>query len=134
MPRMGQEARMPSRVELERDGEVPFHTAARSVKISSENYVEGKLRARETAAHISMKAALLSALIAMGICPLALAAEPPPAATNAKPLFDGKTLSGWEGDAKLWRVQDGALTGGSLTETVKQNEFLATTRDFTNFI
>ncbi len=81
-----------------------------------------------------MKAALLSALIAIGLCPLAPAAEPAPATSNAKPLFDGKTLSGWEGDAKIWSVQDGALTGGSLTETVKRNEFLATTRDFTNFI
>ncbi len=61
-------------------------------------------------------------------------AAPPPQGENAKPLFDGKTLAGWEGDAKLWRVEDGALTGGSLSETVKQNEFLATTRDFTNFI
>ena len=25
-------------------------------------------------------------------------------------LFDGKTLSGWEGDPKWWRVQDGTLT------------------------
>src|SRR4051812_20522520 len=50
------------------------------------------------------------------------------------PLFDGKTFTGWEGDAKLWRVQDGCLTGGSLTQTVARNEFLATTRDFTNFV
>jgi putative membrane-bound dehydrogenase-like protein len=49
-------------------------------------------------------------------------------------MFDGATLSGWEGDAKIWRVEDAALTGGSLNETVRQNEFLATTRDYTNFI
>ena len=29
-------------------------------------------------------------------------------------IFDGKTLNGWEGDAKWWRVQDGAIAGGSL--------------------
>ena len=29
-------------------------------------------------------------------------------------LFDGKTLKGWEGDEKLWSVQDGAITGLSL--------------------
>ncbi len=63
-----------------------------------------------------------------------LLAEVPPLAGKTAPLFDGQTLAGWEGDAKLWRVQDGALTGGSLTETVKRNEFLASTRDFTNFI
>ena len=81
-----------------------------------------------------MKAALLSGLISIGLGAVAPAAELPPAASNPKPLFDGKTLSGWEGDAKIWRVEDGVLTGGSLMETVKRNEFLATTRDFTNFI
>ena len=48
-------------------------------------------------------------------------------------MFDGKTLEGWEG-SKLWRVQDGFISGGSLTETVKENDFLASTHDYTNFI
>jgi hypothetical protein len=56
----------------------------------------------------------------------------PPGKTT--PLFDGKTLAGWEGNAKLWRVEDGCLTGGSLTETVTHNDFLASTKDYTNFI
>jgi hypothetical protein len=51
----------------------------------------------------------------------------------AADLFDGKTLSGWEGDLKWWRVQDGALTGGSLTEKIPHNYFLATSRSFQNF-
>ncbi|MGA0558050.1 3-keto-disaccharide hydrolase [Larkinella sp. VNQ87] len=49
-------------------------------------------------------------------------------------LFDGKTFRGWEGDTvKTWRVQDGALVGGSLTETVPKNDFLCTTRPYGNF-
>jgi hypothetical protein len=48
-------------------------------------------------------------------------------------LFDGKTLTGWEGDPKWWRVQDGALTGGSTTEKVPRNFFLATTKSYQNF-
>ncbi len=60
--------------------------------------------------------------------------EPAPAPGPATPLFDGKTLTGWEGNSAIWRVEDGALTGGSLTETVKVNEFLATTRQFSDFI
>jgi hypothetical protein len=65
-----------------------------------------------------------------------LRADPPPAPDKekAKPLFDGKTLDGWEGDAKLWRVQDGCVTGGNATDQVKQNEFLATRADYGNFI
>jgi hypothetical protein len=49
------------------------------------------------------------------------------------PLFDGRTLNGWEGDPKWWRVQDGCLTGGSLTEKIPHNTFLATRRSFQNF-
>ena len=56
-----------------------------------------------------------------------------PGVTAAAELFDGKSLAGWAGDAKWWRVQDGALTGGSLTEKVPHNYFLATKRSFQNF-
>lgn len=34
-----------------------------------------------------------------------------------KPIFDGKTLVSWDGDPKLWRVEDGVITG----ETAKEN-------------
>src|SRR5687767_13497349 len=30
---------------------------------------------------------------------------------KAKDLFDGKTLAGWEGDEKYWRVENGAIVG-----------------------
>jgi hypothetical protein len=60
--------------------------------------------------------------------------EAPPAFPTPTPLFDGKTLSGWEGNPAIWRVEGGALTGGSLTETVKVNEFLATTREYSDFL
>lgn len=49
------------------------------------------------------------------------------------PLFDGKSLDQFEGDAKLWKVEEGEIRGGSLTETVKQNEFLATKKSYSNF-
>jgi hypothetical protein len=48
-------------------------------------------------------------------------------------LFDGKTLMGWEGDVKWWRVQGGAIMGGSLTEKIPQNFFLATRKSYQNF-
>lgn len=53
--------------------------------------------------------------------------------TEAAALFDGQTLQGWEGNSRLWRVENGLLTGGSLTETIPENDFLCTTRRFTNF-
>jgi hypothetical protein len=70
-----------------------------------------------------MRAAILSALL---IALPAIAAEP-------KPLFDGKTLAGWEGDEKTWRVEDGAIAGGSLDTVVPRNEFLCTTASYDNF-
>jgi hypothetical protein len=29
------------------------------------------------------------------------------------PLFDGKTLTGWEGNEKMFRIEDGAIVGGN---------------------
>jgi hypothetical protein len=50
------------------------------------------------------------------------------------PLFDGKTFEGWEGDtAKTWRIENGEIVGGSLTEKVPHNEFLATKKSYKNF-
>jgi glucose/arabinose dehydrogenase/mono/diheme cytochrome c family protein len=54
-------------------------------------------------------------------------------AADPQPLFDGRTLTGWEGNSAVWRVQDGALVGGSLNGN-PQNEFLATTKSYRNFV
>jgi hypothetical protein len=58
------------------------------------------------------------------------------AAADPKPvsLFDGKTLAGWEGETeKTWKVEDGAIVGGSLETTVPRNEFLCTTTSYSDF-
>ncbi|HEV3438092.1 MAG TPA: DUF1080 domain-containing protein [Gemmata sp.] len=60
----------------------------------------------------------------------------PLAAVDPKPesLFDGKTLAGWDGDTeKTWKVEDGAIVGGSLETTVPRNEFLCTTKTYGDF-
>jgi len=42
-----------------------------------------------------------------------------------KPLFDGKSLTGWEGDPTLWRVEDGFITGQTSADApLKYNSFL----------
>jgi len=48
------------------------------------------------------------------------------------PLFDGKTLTGWDGDPKVWRVENGEIVGGSMAGNPR-NEFLTTKRTFFNF-
>jgi len=49
------------------------------------------------------------------------------------PLFDGKTLEGWDFDPAVWRVEDGVITGGSTTEKIKKNFFISTKKSFQNF-
>lgn len=40
-------------------------------------------------------------------------------------LFDGKSLDGWDGNPKLWRVEEGAIVGQTTAkEPIKLNEFL----------
>jgi hypothetical protein len=50
-------------------------------------------------------------------------------------LFDGKTFTGWQGDTvRTWRIQNGALVGGSLHEKVPHNEFISTNRSYENYV
>ncbi len=44
-------------------------------------------------------------LLALSFTPLR--ADPP----SLQPIFDGRTLAGWSGDTRWWRVEDAAITG-----------------------
>jgi hypothetical protein len=60
-----------------------------------------------------------SALLALN----SLAAEEP-----YQSIFNGKDLTGWTGDAKLWSVKEGAITGQTTAENpAKHNSFLVWT-------
>lgn len=60
------------------------------------------------------------------ICFQVGASEPAPAeAPGMKSIFNGKDLSGWDGDPRLWRVKDGVIHGETTAEHVAQgNTFL----------
>jgi hypothetical protein len=50
-------------------------------------------------------------------------------------LFDGKTFKGWEGDTvTTWKITNGEIRGGSLTDTVPHNNFLCTINSYDNFV
>jgi hypothetical protein len=49
------------------------------------------------------------------------------------PLFDGKSLRGWEGDENVFRVEDGAIVGGTLEKPVPHNFFLCTEKEYGDF-
>jgi hypothetical protein len=55
----------------------------------------------------------------------AAALSAPAADAGFKPIFNGKDLSGWEGNASFWSVRDGAITGQSTpTKVVDANTFI----------
>lgn len=56
------------------------------------------------------------------------------AADAMQPLFDGKTLNGWEqhSGAAEYRVEDGAIIGKTVPNT--GNSFLCTAKKYSNFI
>ena len=68
----------------------------------------------------------------------AVAAQRPPAPddnTGFEPIFDGKTLTNWDGEPGFWRAENGTIVGETTPEkALKQNTFLVwrggTVRDF----
>jgi hypothetical protein len=65
---------------------------------------------------------------------LAVISLPLLALTNPLRLFDGKSLKGWEGDLNIFRVENGAIVGGSLKAALPRNQFLCTLQEFSDFI
>ncbi len=50
---------------------------------------------------------------------------PPANDSGFTPIFDGRTLTNWDGDPKYWRVEDGHLVGEITPETlVQRNTFI----------
>ena len=81
---------------------------------------------------IRLMAGLLAGFV---VCDVSAAAEKPSAADGDDKgfvkLFNGKDLSGWEGNAELWTTEDGMIVGDS--PGIKQNEFLATRKRYGDF-
>ena len=71
------------------------------------------------------------ALIFIGASNVAGRAEDKPVEEGFVSIFNGKDLEGWEGDLKLWKAVNGHIVGDS--PGIKQNEFLATTKNYSDF-
>lgn len=48
-------------------------------------------------------------------------------------LFDGKTLSGWEGNKEVFSVKNGAIVAGNAYERIPHNEFLCSEKEYGDF-
>jgi hypothetical protein len=75
-----------------------------------------------------MQSAICLLIVAAGAISAAPAAE-----EGFEPLIDGKSLAGWEGDTKVFRVEEGAIVAGSRSEKIPHNEFLASKEEFADF-
>jgi hypothetical protein len=78
---------------------------------------------------------LVCAIASIGGCekPVASSMENEVGEPAAVSLFDGKSFNGWEGNLDHFRIQDGAIVGGSLERGIRRNEFLCTRKVFGDF-
>ena len=81
---------------------------------------------------MKLKSLFLIAMVA-ACSPLSVFADGKVPTTEAVALFDGETLDGWEFVKGKWRVEDGAVTAGSLTKRTPRNEFIFTAKSYANF-
>ena len=75
---------------------------------------------------------LIAACLLIGS--LIAAAALPAAEEGFTPLFDGKTLEGWEGDSRFWSVEDGAIVGCTDKTPAPHNTFLCSKKTYKNFV
>ncbi|MEK7407729.1 MAG: DUF1080 domain-containing protein [Acidobacteriota bacterium] len=77
----------------------------------------------------------ITALLILLLCSAPLFAQPTAeeARQGFRPLFNGRNLDGWDGDPRLWKVEDGVITGSTEGVTLSQNTFLITKETFGDF-
>ena len=52
---------------------------------------------------------------------------------RSRPLFDGHSLAGWEGNGYWFRIEGDAIVAGRLDQKIPHNQFLCTTERFGDF-
>jgi hypothetical protein len=75
----------------------------------------------------------LLCVVALAAIPLAAQLAQEDKAAGFKPLFNGKDLSEWDGDPRLWRVEKGVLIGSTDGVEIRQNTFLIHKKPVSNF-
>src|SRR5215208_6993843 len=75
---------------------------------------------------------MLFLVAAFAIAPPGMTGQAP-AAQAGVPIFNGRTFDGWEGNLAIFRIEDGAIVGGTLKDKIARNEFLCTTRTYGDF-
>lgn len=97
----------------------------------------GCFRQSQTYMAMLRRTGLRAAIFVRAACITALLCSAQPALAADGPwvsIFDGKTFAGWEGNLDVFRIEDGAIVGGNLRESLPQNEFLCTTDAYDDFV
>lgn len=55
------------------------------------------------------------------------------AQTKFTRIFNGKDLAGWQGNAEVFRVEEGVIVGGSLKKDLEKNQFLTSEKRYRDF-
>ncbi|MFN3189470.1 MAG: DUF1080 domain-containing protein [Aureliella sp.] len=93
------------------------------------HHVDNRHADRQLKAFRTTGITLMAALLVFA-CDFVVADETDEATNGFVRLFDGKTLDGWEGDEKFWRVEDGAIVGQTTDDNkTAKNTFLIFTKD-----
>lgn len=74
-----------------------------------------------------MRANLFGVVLATGLAVSTAAQE------QMASMFDGKSLSGWRGDPRVWRVTDGVIVGSTKGVKLAANTFLIYEKEYTDF-
>lgn len=56
------------------------------------------------------------------------------AAVKPLRLFDGKSFTGWNGNMQAFRLENGAIVGGTMSAAIPRNEFLCTDKEYSDFV
>lgn len=84
----------------------------------NDNMSDNKINSRTNHTGHKVMGCLLGAIF-LAACGIAGAAE-----DGFKPLFNGKDLTGWDGNPEYWSVQDGCITAVTKAEPMPYNQFL----------
>ena len=74
-----------------------------------------------------------SSLALLSVLSVVTASGQTPKGATPVPIFDGKSFTGWEGNLSIFRIEDGAIVGGSMKDKIARNEFLCTTQTYGDF-
>jgi len=96
--------------------------------------IQAKLEKETKVTRGEIQVELVSQYLGKGTFPDSHEDISPPKTRKRTRLFDGKSFAGWEDDTnRMWQVENGALVGGNLKETVAHNDFLCTKAEYKNF-